>query len=109
MGCSIGGKISSSNSYKENPKNPNPFLYEIVKAKQLGDLIIAQIKYIGCTNFEGNKILVFQGISLYEFKKLVEIDPHFAVDSKIIARFVPTEEGWLMAVGFALTWSGINE
>ena len=109
MGCGpfSGRKISSTGSYKTDTRNPNPLLFEVLRTNMVGDLLLAKVKYLGCTNYEGNKILVFQGVTEDEFKKLCELDPHFSENSKLVARFKPTEEGWLMAVGFAIMWSKI--
>lgn len=103
MGCGpfSGRRISQSNSYVDNPQNPNPLLYEIEEGGRIGNLVILKVKYIGCTNFEGNKILILQDISDDEIRSLVELDPHFSVDSKLIARFRPDDMGWENAVTFA--------
>lgn len=88
----------------EDPRNPDPSRWEIVKTESIGNYLIVKIRYPNCTNYEGNKILVFRGISA---KTLVEqrlIDPHFFEGSNKyqspLARFVPTEEGWEMAKKF---------
>lgn len=107
MGCSPF-KLSSS-SYDGSPnscpapdtKNPDPNNYKIVDHKKVGDFLIIQINYPNCTNFEGNKILVYKGVSLKNLLMQKLIDPHFSSNSKYyspIARFVPNVEGWSMAV-----------
>lgn len=106
MGCGplSGRKISSTDSYKSDIRNPNPLLFNILRGVIVGDenyLIVAEIQYIGCTNFEGRKILVFQGITEDEFKLLSSIDPHFYEDTKLLARFPPTKTGWDYAILFA--------
>jgi len=52
---------------------------------------------MGCTNFEGVKILVFEG----DFVLRSVIDPHFSEDYSPIARFKPTERGMELARKFA--------
>lgn len=81
--------------------NPDPFNYKIVQAKEAGRFLILKINYPDCTNYEGNKILVFRDLTLIDLVNQRIIDPHFFADSKLvspIARFVPTDEGWDMAV-----------
>jgi hypothetical protein len=83
----------------EMPKlpNPNPLHFSIVKSKKCGDVYVTMVHYPDCTNFEGNKILV----TLSDLSRKRKVDPHFMKSSDLLARFVPTEEGWLMAIGFA--------
>jgi len=81
--------------------NPDPFNYKIVSAKEVGRFLILKINYPDCNNYEGNKILVFRGVTLIDVVNQRVIDPHFFADAKLvspIARFVPTDEGWDMAV-----------
>lgn len=83
--------------------NPNPKVWKIIKYKQLKDFLVVKIKYPNCTNYEGNKVLVFKGISLNTLISQKEIDPHFSENKNKyspIARFEPTEEGWIMAIRF---------
>ena len=104
MGSLFGGRISSTNSYKTDSKNPNPYLFRVLLAITLQDFIVAEIQYIGCTNFEGKKILVFKGMTMAEFTEKLQIDPHFNEYSQLVARFVPTIEGWDMALQFVRSW-----
>jgi len=61
---------------------------------------VAKVKYWNATNYEGVKILVYQGALP------ARLDPHFCDKHKSpIARFEPTERGWMMAAAFA---SSIN-
>jgi len=60
---------------------------------------VLDVIYIGCTNYEGRKLLVFKGKyskSAFILKK--ELDPHFVESNKLmIARFRPTKEGYDLA------------
>ena len=85
-----------------NP-NPNPHNFKVQQTLQLGKLTIAQVVYPDCTNYEGNKILVFE-LTAEQVRDMKVIDPHFsriAPHLSPIARFVPTERGWEMALNFA--------
>jgi len=80
--------------------NPNPGNYEIVKSAEKGGYLIVLINYKDCTNYEGNKILVYKDVSFQSLLDQKKIDPHFSENTDYyspIARFVPTEEGWDLA------------
>ena len=81
--------------------NPDPSRWELIKTNKYKHITVVLVKYKDCTNFEGNKILVFNSsIDLDESKSL---DPHFSNNSASpIARFIPTDEGWKMANDFAI-------
>lgn len=62
---------------------------------------MVQLNYPDCTNYEGNKILLFKGVTLVELINQKYIDPHFFQSKEVrspVARFVPTDEGWNMAL-----------
>lgn len=85
--------------------NPDPSKYEILRHKQDGDILVIEIHYPDCTNYEGKKILVYEGITLSELKLQKMIDPHFSESKEFvspIARFEPTDRGWDMANLFAM-------
>ncbi len=93
---------------KQQPKlpNPDPMNYKIEKVHEDGAFLIIKINYPDCTNFEGNKILVFRDTTLVDLVNQKYIDPHFFQDANIkspIARFIPTDEGWQMATKFVQT------
>jgi len=90
--------------------NPNPSNYKILRNKKVMNFLILDIKYHDCTNYEGNKILVFENCTLVELQEQKYIDPHFSENKKYhspIARFEPTERGWRMASHFALHFNKI--
>jgi hypothetical protein len=100
-------KSNLGNNNVKNLPNPKPNNYKIVKELQIKDYLIIQIKYLDCTNYEGNKILVFRSTLkniLNRNKGL--IDPHFSDNKKFIspiARFRPTSIGWNDAINFVKT------
>lgn len=92
------GRSPSSSRY-EQPRlpNPDPSNYKIVKSRQIGEYLLMMINYPDCTNYEGNKILLFRGTELDRLLKQNAIDPHFCTNKKFqspIARFEPTHFGW---------------
>jgi len=105
MGLKIWGSSCSCDEpqriiHKRLP-NPNPKNFNVVRTVTIGKYLVAQVNYPDCTNYEGNKVLVFKNVTLRKFAKLDTIDPHFC-DKHLapIARFVPTSEGWQMACNF---------
>jgi hypothetical protein len=90
-------------SYEEQSKlpNPNPSNYKIVKVQQIGDYLLMLINYPDCTNYEGNKILLYKDITLVKLLCQQKLDPHFCNNKKYhspIARFEPTDFGWNCAI-----------
>lgn len=80
--------------------NPNPNNYEIIRSEQIGRYFVIEIKYLDCTNYEGKKIMVYEG-HIEDLINQKSIDPHFAENKNYmspIARFEPTSEGWNMAL-----------
>jgi hypothetical protein len=95
--------------------NPDPKNFRILRnftdGDETGCVLVVEVEYPDATTFEGRKIMVYQGISL-EFLEVQGVkfglDPHFAQNEQLaspVARFIPTEEGWNMAVGFAVLLS----
>jgi hypothetical protein len=83
-------------------QSPNPRNFKIIKAINQGSSCVAWVNYPECTNFEGNKIIVFQHLNVADLGKMIIIDPHFAkLDPCTFARFVPTQKGWNFAVQLA--------
>lgn len=76
--------------------NPNPSQYEIITKTYFRNATLLKVKYKGCTNFEGVKILVYYG----KFEPSGELDPHFAEGVSPIARFKPTKVGFQLATKF---------
>ncbi|MBP9738760.1 hypothetical protein KBD20_03660 [Candidatus Saccharibacteria bacterium] len=80
--------------------DPNPDNFRVVRVRAVGSYISAIIHYPGCTTFEGNKLLVLAGVDESELDDYKRLDPHFSVDSPVVARFKPDEEGWEDALLF---------
>lgn len=88
--------------------NPDPLNYQIIDYQQIGVFLIVKINYPDCTNYEGDKILVFKGVSLSKLESQKFIDPHFSTNKRFAhpcARFEPTKWGWNAAIKFAKTLS----
>lgn len=86
------------------PGMPNPIKFSIEEYTQIGNFLVIRLKYSGVTNYEGKKILVYEGINIQSFKNQGHADPHFSNNPKFhspIARFEPTAQGWYRAKRFA--------
>jgi hypothetical protein len=102
-GCTCEAKL---------PKNAPPRLtgvdprrFKVLRSSENGDWLIVMVNYPDASNYEGNKILVFQGVTLEKLQTLDFLDPHFCEKAHIVprARFEPTKEGWKMAICFVAT------
>lgn len=71
------------------PGDPDPERFTIVSTERIGRLHLSVLRYEGCTNFEGRKVLLTE----WSPQDRMVIDPHFAQGSGILARFEPTGEG----------------
>lgn len=80
------------------PPNPDPCAWTILETVQFSNAYVLKVRYTGCTNYEGIKVMVYSGT----FSQPKLLDPHFRpeLDSPI-ARFAPTEEGWKDAKFYA--------
>lgn len=86
--------------------NPNPLRFTIDKSIICGNYILVMVNYPDCTNYEGNKLLLYQGVDLKTLKKQKWLDPHFSNNRKFhspIARFEPTAFGWDCGVKLMLS------
>ena len=97
----------------KNP-NPDPKNWKIMQFKHFGyngDFLVVKINYHDCTNYEGNKILLYDNITIDQLKRQKYIDPHFSTEGiykSPIARFIPTGRGWNMTVSLATALSNLK-
>ena len=85
--------------------NPNSYNYKILDYYHINGNLVVKINYPECRNYEGNKILVFKGVTLKKLLRQKRIDPHFSRNKKYIspfARFEPTKEGLKFAKELAV-------
>jgi len=87
-----------TNSTINTAPNPSPKHWSLEKLFLFSNAYIIVANYKDCTNFEGDKIMVFKG----KYKPRAELDPHFSYDEDSpIARFKPTKEGLKLAIQLA--------
>ena len=103
MGMRIMARCCAHPAEEEQaPSAPVSVNFEIVRLQQIGRCVVAEINYPDCTNFEGTKVLVFEGVSCRDVRGWSELDPHFSLDRPaMIARFRPTAGGFELARYFA--------
>lgn len=105
----MGMPLMSSPSYDSPASgNPDPRRYSIISSEQINNFLILEIKYDGCTNYDGRKILVYHNVSISQLLDQGMIDPHFAEDKRYIspvARFVPDEIGRKLARLLCSFWN----
>ena len=99
-------KLFSESSYDGGSQmpNPNPRNFIILETETVGSFLVLKVRYPDCTNYEGTKILVYEGVTRADLVEQGSIDPHFSENPNFaspVARFVPTTEGWDMALEFA--------
>lgn len=100
MGMRLFGRCYTSPA---NPRavapNPDPSRWDLLAVRQYANAYVLTVRYHGCTNYEGVKIMVFRGRYVPGKRPL---DPHFSErgDSPI-ARFRPDEEGTRLACELA--------
>ena len=108
MGLKLFGSSSltrsSTGSYL--PNDPRPENFKVLDLKQIGDYVVGVVHYPNATNFEGDKILVWQYATIAEIKRYATIDPHFLEGNKIFARFRPTGEGLQAAIALCEALNG---
>jgi len=87
--------------------NPDPSNFIIKDSFSHKGYRILWVNYPDCTNYEGDKILVYPpsvDVSLLVAKN--KLDPHFFnLGDSPIARFEPTKKGWVMAQIFVYAYS----
>lgn len=99
--------IAYSYAYRDVPvvdRNKfNPYEYKILAWYEKGSYLAVKINYPSAKHYEGNKVLIYDGVHIEELRSLKAIDPHFLENKDRptpIARFEPTYEGWGMALRF---------
>ena len=73
---------------------PDPYNFTVLRYEINNGNTIVLALYPGSLTFDGQKLMLLRGIHT-EFTTL---DPHFLDEEyAVIARFIPTELGWIMA------------
>lgn len=97
MGLSPFSSSYTEPNYKYNPGNPDPSRWKIKRSVCIGHNVLVEVNYPDCTNYEGNKIILYRNCTVDLIKSQQKLDPHFVREKYLVkpfARFEPTEEGW---------------
>lgn len=90
--------------------NPDPSQFKILRAQNFGRALVIEVHYHGCTNYDGNKIIVYSTAgTLAELLATTQnrLDPHFNTTwPSPVARFEPTGRGWQWACELAAALAG---
>lgn len=93
-------------------RTPNPLDFEVVDVEQVGEHLVAKVRYSSCTkcSFDAQKVMVFLDTQIKDVVFWKRIDPHFQEpvgerDRKTAppprARFPADEQGWADALEYA--------
>lgn len=106
MGMRLWGHSSSSGRADAgtfDPGDPRPTRFVVERTETVGAYVVAQILYPDARNYEGRKVLLYRCTAV-ELRLAKSLDPHFS-DKRDkfspIARFVPTDAGWDLALNAA--------
>ena len=81
--------------------SPDPDKFEIKEIAEQNRHTLIRINYPDCTNYRGEKILLYRNIRATDILGSVHLDPHFSESSIFpvpFARFRPTKKGWEMGL-----------
>ena len=81
--------------------NPDPASFKIQRFLTIGRYTAVQVRYPTCTNYQGQKILVYE-VPREQLEGRKTLDPHFGDKGDLapVARFEPTDKGWNLARKF---------
>ena len=81
--------------------SPDPDKFRIKEIAERNHHTLIRINYPDCTNYRGDKILLYRNIRSLEILGSIHLDPHFSESSNCpipFARFRPTKKGWEMGL-----------
>lgn len=81
------------------PPNPNPYKFDIELSRRVGSYLCLVVHYPGVTSFEGRKVMVLD--TTQSVSDIKVLDPHFSLLGEVVARFLPTTNGWNDAIQYA--------
>jgi hypothetical protein len=90
----LSGAKHSSDTCEDYIKLPNKYKFKILEIFEIEEWTIALVQY-DTTNFEGKKIMLFEGRVKDRLLKADNLDPHFIENSEfvLLARFRPDKKG----------------
>lgn len=97
----VSDHLDNVDKSSEKLPNPDPSKWSIKRHFSKNGNLAILINYPDCTNYEGNKILVYKNTVKAALVAQRYIDPHFSNNKDFkspFARFEPTDEGWEAAI-----------
>ena len=102
-----GVRPFSGNSKSYGNRNPDPSKMRVMQTFEFdGDVLLIHAVYTEAENYEGNKLILIDGMTRDNAEMLRTFDPHFLEDNNVIARFEPTSKGLRHAVRFVIDVMG---
>ena len=97
--------------------SPDNTQFEIEEIEERGHFLIIKAKYPNCAKcaYEGNKVMVFEGVKVKDAIKWRVIDPHFRQGGlpppintapPPVARFPASDQGWRDALSYVQIRNG---
>lgn len=108
MGLGLFSSCKTDTVYVQDPRNPDPRRFRILRREVVGGFFVVEVKYPNCTNYEGRKVMVYDASDMGLVVHATALDPHFCDHPghlSPVARFEPTDKGWGYAIAFALAAS----
>jgi hypothetical protein len=85
-----------------NASAPNPYVFVIEGMLEMKAATLVMVRYPGCTNLEGRKLLLFLGRVGDQIRRATKLDPHFSEERlSPTARFRPDQNGLDLAIWMA--------
>lgn len=92
--------------------SPDNSRFQVEEVEEVGNFLVMKVLFPNCTKcaYEGNKVMVFEGVKIKDAFKWRRLDPHFrqgALPPPIneapppIARFPASAQGWIDAMNYA--------
>lgn len=92
--------------------SPDNSRFQVEEIEEVGNFLVMKVLYPNCAKcaYEGNKVMVFEGVTIKDAFRWRKLDPHFrkgALPPPIneapppIARFPASTQGWADAMAYA--------
>ena len=89
MGMSCMNSCSTNYNNEVANNAPDPKRFRVGWSEEYEGCCLLGVTYPNCTNYDGKKVLLVKGKNTTR----TELDPHFAEDGYVLARFAPTKAG----------------
>lgn len=99
--------------------SPDNSRFQVEEIEEIGNFLVMKVLFPNCSRcaYEGNKVMVFEGVKIKDAFKWRKLDPHFrqgALPPPIneapppIARFPASPQGWNDAMNYAKQKSNLK-